>query len=387
MCIVLLTTAHPKYALIILDNRDEFILRPTSRPHWWTTKASRRSSRTATPDLSSTSPHPATNGPATNGHDHSEGGEIQHILSSRDLLRAEQGTWLGITKSGHFAVLTNYREVEPGSGAPSVSGTKSRGAMVTAWLGNSSEESVGEFVEGMIADGGTKGVGGFSLICGKLRRQRGVAEPRMEPLAILSNKALHPDQIPWIAGSRGETVGLSNAAFDSPVEWPKVTKGKALLKQVIAEAVESGLDEQALQEKLFWTLDHDELPKSPEMKFEDYFAVLQESIFIPLVGNQEHQDAMIEAAAHAEENGHADLALKDALDKVEGTQRPDPNAAPQGFSTGMYGTQRQTVILVDWDGNVTYTERALFDAHGNAIEKGKGDVTFRFAIAGWDQAD
>lgn len=383
MCIVLLTTAHPRYALIVINNRDEFILRPTSRPHCWTTKASRRSSRTATPDPSSASHKPATNGHAHGNHSE---GEIQYILSSRDLLRAEQGTWLGITKSGHFAVLTNYRELEPGTGAPSVSGTKSRGGMVTAWLGNSSEESVGDFVEGMIADGGTTGVGGFSLICGKLRRQRG-AKKGIEPLAILSNKALHPDQIPWIAGNRGETVGLSNAAFDSPAEWPKVTKGKALLEKVIAEAVENGLGEAALQEKLFWILDRDELPKSPEMKFEDYFKVLQESIFIPLVGNQEHQDAMVKAAASAKSNGHADPALRDALEKVEGAQRPESNAQPQGFSTGMYGTQRQTVILVDWNGIVTYTERALFDAHGHAIEKGKGDVTIRFAIAEWDESD
>ncbi len=53
--------------------------------------------------------------------------------------------------------------------------------------------------------------------------------------------------------------------------------------------------------------------------------------------------------------------------------------------TGMYGTQRQTVILVDWEGNVSYTERALWDAHGNAIERGQGDVTFRFPIEGWEE--
>ena len=55
-----------------------------------------------------------------------------------------------------------------------------------------------------------------------------------------------------------------------------------------------------------------------------------------------------------------------------------------GFATGMYGTQRQTVILVGWDGNVTYTERALWDPNGNAIERGQGDMTFRFGVEGWD---
>lgn len=71
MCIVLLTTAHPKYALIVLDNRDEFILRPTSRPHWWTTKAS---------TIGTPTPH-------QDGDDTTEE-DAQHILASRDLLRA-----------------------------------------------------------------------------------------------------------------------------------------------------------------------------------------------------------------------------------------------------------------------------------------------------------
>lgn len=368
MCIVLLTTAHPKYALIALDNRDEFILRPTSRPHWWTVQAAPRTATSTTTrngDDSATPPEP----------------ETQHILASRDLLRAEQGTWQGITRAGHFAVLTNYRELEVGSGAPSVAGAKSRGAMVTAWLGASAEQSVAGFVETMIAEGGTQGVGGFSLICGKLRKK---ADGEMAPLAILSNKVAHPEQIPWIAGARGQTVGLSNAAWDNPVEWPKVTKGKALLEEVVTEAVKGDWSEDQLQERLFALLDQDDLPKSPEMKFEDYFKVLHESIFIPLVGNQEHKDAMVEVAAQAAVgNGHADPATEKTLNGEEGAQRSE---TPQAFSTGMYGTQRQTVILVDWDGNVTYTERALFDAKGAAIERGQGDVTFRYTVEGWDQS-
>lgn len=365
MCIVLLTTTHPKYALIALDNRDEFILRPTSRPHWWTAEVS---SKTGTPSTHQ------------NGDNVNE--ETQHILASRDLLRAEKGTWQGITRTGHFAVLTNYRELEPGSGAPSVAGAKSRGGMVTAWLSASAKQSVTDFVDTMITEGGTQGVGGFSLICGKLRKK---AAGEMSPLAILSNKAAHPEQIPWIAGARGETVGLSNAAWDSPVEWPKVTKGKALLEKVVAEAVEGEFGEDRLQERLFGLLDQDDLPKSPDMKFEDYFKVLQESIFIPPVGNQEHKDAMVEVAAKAAENGHADpgVGVAKNLNGVEDVSQPE---TPQAFSTGMYGTQRQTVMLVDWDGNVTYTERALFDANGAAIERGKGDVTIRFAVEGWDQS-
>lgn len=395
MCIALITTAHPKYALIVINNRDEFILRPTSEPHWWTIRVPSQHQQSSSPqNATASNGHPPSveqNGNLQNGEGQEE---IQHVLSSRDLLRAEQGAWLGITKAGHFAVLTNYREIDLATGAPSVVGTKSRGAMVTAWLGASRHQAVGDFVETMIADGGTTGVGGFTLICGKLRRRRpraqgheeatnGDHENNMEPMAVLSNKALHPDHIPWIAGQRDETIGLSNAAFDNPVEWPKVKRGKALLKQLIAEAAEKNSTEQELQDQLFQLLSRDELPTGPDMSLEDHFKVLQESIFIPLIGNQSHKDDMAKATKEPE----AAVAGKESEPQQQ--QQPPPpktGTQPAWFSTGMYGTQRQTVILVDWEGNVTFTERSLFDASGNPLKKGEGDVTFRFSIDGWDQS-
>merc|ERR1711964_21320 len=244
MCIVLATTAHPSYALIVLDNRDEFILRPTSRPHWW-----------------------------TSNH--------QEILSARDLQRAEQGTWLGITKTGNFAVLTNYRETDANDAAHPIQGTRSRGGMVTAWLTAAVDESTPEFVQRMMAGDGVKGVGGFSLLCGKLRKRN---EHELEPLAIISNRCESVGHVPWIAGQRGEVYELSK------------------------------------------------------------------SIFIPSIGSV----APIE-------------------------QPPNPNAM-----TGIYGTQRQTIILVDWEGKVTFRERSLWDVMGNPIERGKGDMKFEFNIEGWN---
>lgn len=351
MCIALLTTSHPKYALIILNNRDEFILRPTSRPHWW-------HANTTTPpppqdDAARTTPDPP-----------------QDILASRDLLRPEKGTWLGVTRAGHFAVLTNYREINPVTGAPSVTGAKSRGGMAIAWLDAKREQSVTEFIEAMIAEGGTQGVGGFSLICGKLRRRGGDDDKKLlAPLAVLSNKAEHPEEIPWIVGEAGQIVGLSNAAWDAPEEWQKVRVGKALLKEVIGTAVAEGSSEESLVRELFGLLDRDDLPKSPDMKLEDYFKVLHESILIPPLKNSKNQEA-----------ADAETGPKNAVHQVEDEQRP---STPQPFNTGIYGTQRQTVMLVDWDGNVTFIERALFDENGKTIEKGEGDTTVKFAIEGW----
>ncbi|PSR78560.1 NRDE protein-domain-containing protein [Coniella lustricola] len=378
MCIALLTTAHPKYALIVLNNRDEFILRPTSQPHWWTipdTSDSETPAATITPATNQT---PAANGDSPS-NDHNDK-KVQHVLSSRDLYRPERGTWMGITKAGHFAVLTNYRELDSSTGAPSVSGTKSRGSMVTAWLGNSTEQSVADFVEGMIADGSTQGVGGFSLLCGKLRRRRqpqGLGKEvdcdELEPLAIVSNKAVKPDQIPWVCESRDEVIGLSNAAYDHPDEWPKVTKGKALLKEEIKKAVAEDATQEDLLSRLFGLLDQDDLPRHPNWTLEDYLKVLQQSIFVPLLGDQQHKDDMAAWTARSKEDGHV---------SGNGTGQQGP-PQPVSFSTGLYGTQRQTVILVDWDGNVTYAERSLSDADGKEIEKGKGDSVFRFAIEGW----
>ncbi|KAK7747484.1 hypothetical protein SLS53_001739 [Cytospora paraplurivora] len=373
MCVAVLTTSHPNYALIVIDNRDEFILRPTSRPHWWSTRVSRSPSKTT------------SNGQDSNG-DRTEGEEVQHVLSARDLQRAEQGTWLGITRSGHFAVLTNYRELEADRLCQPVNGDKSRGALVTAWLGRSTEDSVREFVESMMADGGVQGYGGFSLLCGKLRkrpRRDGEKGDGLEPLAILSNRAQHPDQIPWIAGTRGETIGLSNAAYDDPDEWPKVRNGKSLVDQVVAEAVEKDLSEEELQKKLFWILDQDTLPTSPEWTLEEHLGKLKESIFIPPIGDPKHRDDMARAAADSNANGHSNEQLREKVATLTGTERPDPPT--QGFGQGLYGTQRQTIILVDWDGNVTYTERALWDAHGKPLERGTGDLTFKYSIEGWDE--
>jgi len=56
MCIVIVTTEHPSYRLILLNNRDEFLHRPTARATWW-------------------EPPNA------------------HVLGGRDMHRSEHGTW------------------------------------------------------------------------------------------------------------------------------------------------------------------------------------------------------------------------------------------------------------------------------------------------------
>ncbi|KAK4099474.1 hypothetical protein N658DRAFT_429786 [Parathielavia hyrcaniae] len=351
MCIVLISTSHPKYALIVLDNRDEFILRPTSRPHWWTGR----------------------NGSA-------------NVLSSRDLHRPERGTWLGITKGGNFAVLTNYREADTNDAAHPVQGTRSRGAMVTAWLEADPAESTDQFVHRMLDDGGVRGVGGFSLLCGKLRKVP--REKNIQPLAIISNRCDDAGQVPWICGQRGFCYGLSNATYLEPSDaskdglWLKIRQGTDMLDRAVAATAAD--DEEDFIAALFQILDRDDFPHNHTMELEEGLAYLKDSILIPAFGGPQHQEQMNEAQKQTGRDSSSSAVIVGAsAAAAAAAARTDPRQ-PNGFETGLYGTQRQTVILVGWDGSVTYVERALWDPNGNPVPRGQGDEVFRFDIDGWD---
>lgn len=79
---------HPQYPLLVAGNRDEFYARPAAALHWW-------------PD----SP----------------------ILAGKDL--SAGGTWMGVSRQGRVAALTNYRD--PSRHRPEA---RSRGELVSAFL-------------------------------------------------------------------------------------------------------------------------------------------------------------------------------------------------------------------------------------------------------------
>ncbi|OBT44749.1 hypothetical protein VE00_05318 [Pseudogymnoascus sp. WSF 3629] len=341
MCILLVSTAHPAYALVVIDNRDEFILRPTSRPHWW------RANK-------------------------------QEILSARDLQREEQGTWLGITKHGNFAALTNYRETDANDVEHPVQGSRSRGGMVTAWLTSNENEDAGAFVERILEGEGVKDVGGFSLLCGKLRRRKEGGTNEVTPLAIVSNRCGAAEEVPWIAERRGEVYGLSNTSYTDPVAWPKVELGKEKLSQTIDECVKESLGEDEFVRKLFDLLDTNTLPPANGQSFDKLIFQLRKSIFIPSIGDAD-------PIVGIPKSNQADTKLSDAVEKLE--EAETPNIATPPIMSGIYGTQRQTIILVDWDGKVSFIERSLWDDCGKPIPRGEGDMKFEFQIEGWDALD
>lgn len=169
MCLITLAwQSHPDYPLIVAANRDEFYGRPTLPARFWP--------------------------------------EAPQLLAGRDL--AAGGTWLGVTRQGRFAALTNYRD----PAAPV--GERSRGLLVSAFL--QGEDSPMAYARQVAAVG--EHYGGFNLLLGN-----------REELVIVGNRGTSPQRLsPGIHG-------LSNHLLDTP--WPKVEKAKAGLVQALSRPV------------------------------------------------------------------------------------------------------------------------------------------------------
>jgi uncharacterized protein with NRDE domain len=150
---------------MLAANRDEFYNRPAAPMHFWP--------------------------------DHSR------ILAGRDL--QAEGTWLGLTKNGRFAFVTNYRD--PAAIRPDA---PSRGQLVTRFL--LSESSPGDYLRTL--EPLAPQYNGFNLVVGNLHEA-----------AYLSNYAEG-----MVALGPG-FYGLSNALLDTP--WPKLVKGKKKLMPLL----------------------------------------------------------------------------------------------------------------------------------------------------------
>lgn len=316
MCIALLTTSHPKYRIILLNNRDEFITRPTARAAFW-----------SSPD--------------------------DHVLGGRDLQRPEQGTWLGLTKQGRLACLTNFRE----SGSL-IYGNKSRGGLPKAYLTlpPDSNETPEEFARHLVENVGVSDVGGFSLVFGKLTRKN-IGQQGAQGLAIISNRTEDASAMTWICKNSGDTQGLSNSHFGDRT-WPKVVEGERRLQNAIEKHASARGSEAELIDQLFDILDLDTLPRQKRGEdWETYVYQLRNSIFIPRVGGEKVDVSTADELAAADQ---------------QGTAKTD---------SGTYGTQKQTVILVDHDGKATYIEKTLYDEQGQSVQD---DVRrHEFQIEGW----
>lgn len=280
------------------------------------------------------------------------------MLGGHDLLRNVRGTWLGVTKQGRIAVLTNFHEE-----GQVVQEARSRGAMVNAFLTQTPDnpENTQAFVKNLIEGEGVKGVGGFSLVCGKPGR----------PLAVVSNRTPSVEGVTWIAKKKGETVGLSNAAFGDR-SWPKVLKGEELMSSVIAKSCGPNESKAELIEELLRVLSVDTLPRRQEgQAWTSYVKELRNSIFIPAIGGE----GMDGVSAY-------NVAAAKTSQQVQVNTQEDKPMNREGLS-GKYGTQKQTVVLVDHQGRMTFVERTVYDADGREIADKERDRMFEFDIEGW----
>lgn len=277
------------------------------------------------------------------------------VLGGYDLHRPVHGTWMGVTRQGRIAVLTNYREEDE----TIVEGARSRGLIPNAWLKSdpAKEETTDDFAKRMIEQDGVEGVGGFSLCYGFM--QDVVKEAK--GLAIVSNRTPDVHGVVRLLHKSDETHALSNAAY-SDRSWPKVIHGEEWTKKAIAESVAANESRDQLIQRLLTLLRTDTMPRQKENEEWDmYLNQLRHSIFIPAIG----RDHLEEHKMPAHEIG--DVVKNKAVDAT----------------SGCYGTQKNIIVLCDRQGKVTYLERTLYDVDAKPIEDGNGDRMFEFQIEGW----
>jgi uncharacterized protein with NRDE domain len=177
MCIIFVAVEqHKDYSLIIAANRDEFYQRPTQPSDWW---------------------------------DESPG-----LLAGKDLKAG--GTWMGMSRAGKIAALTNIRNP-----AREQAEARSRGELVVNYLSCSTSEAL---FEQQLSDS-REAYNGYNLLYGNVTR-----------LQVYNN---HTNRFtPLAAGFHG----LSNSALNTP--WPKVRRGVTRLQEYISTA--TSLDYDAL---------------------------------------------------------------------------------------------------------------------------------------------
>jgi len=175
MCLILLAWhAHPGYPLVFAGNRDEAHDRPSAAADFWS--------------------------------------DAPDIHGGRDLDKG--GTWLGITRAGRFAAVTNYRDGHPRKPAP-----LSRGNLAARYLRGAGDPA--QFMKVLAPEAGN--YGGYSLIVGDLGQ-----------LLYSSNRGN------GVVAITPGVHGLSNHLLDTP--WPKVSRGKARVAALLGATGEELID-------------------------------------------------------------------------------------------------------------------------------------------------
>lgn len=171
MCIVAWNwQPHGATPLLLLSNRDEFYARAAQPLHWWDDTAGQ-----------------------------------QKILAGKDLQAG--GTWLGVSRSGRLAALTNYRTPEPVR-----TDTPSRGELVANFLNN--DVPADSFLQQLALH--ASHYNPFNLLVFDGRQLMGLESRSARVLTL------------------GPGIGaVSNANFHTP--WPKLTRLVRGLESQVAQ--------------------------------------------------------------------------------------------------------------------------------------------------------
>jgi uncharacterized protein with NRDE domain len=168
MCIAAFALDVGPYAAVVVSNRDEWLHRPAQAMAWW-------------PDT--------------------------EILAGKDLTAG--GTWLGLTKSGRFALVTNIR----GASLDEKQYPNSRGKLPIDWL--NTNQTLAEFTESLQRSAAD--YAGYNIVYGNLKDRT---------LQHFNNQERVANTL-----SKGQIHGLSNASLDTP--WPKLVHLKSALGNIL----------------------------------------------------------------------------------------------------------------------------------------------------------
>jgi len=167
MCLLFLSWRnHPDYRLVVAANRDEYYARPTAAADFWQ--------------------------------------EAPDVLAGRDLRGG--GTWLGVSRAGRFAALTNYRR-----GSSVAADAPTRGRLVSDYL--LSGCAPGDYLQSLAARART--YNGFNLLLADQRSLYWFSTHGGEPRKLEAG-----------------AYGVSNDLLDTP--WPKVVRGKRSFEGLLA---------------------------------------------------------------------------------------------------------------------------------------------------------
>ncbi|MCM3878070.1 MAG: NRDE family protein [Thermoanaerobaculia bacterium] len=170
MCLIVLAwEARPDVRLAVAANRDEFFSRGAAPAAWWA--------------------------------------DAPRVLAGRDL--SAGGTWLGVTRTGRFAALTNFRDAS----IPKRDGAPSRGVLAADFLRG--DAAAAAYVAAVRSGAGR--YHGFNLLVS-------------DGAELWSFSNVEGDPVRLGPGVRG----LSNHLLETP--WPKVTAARSRLESALVDA-------------------------------------------------------------------------------------------------------------------------------------------------------